>query len=162
MDHKTWLVVALITMVTGMVLMVATGQPARQQLLDEVQLSSDGEQVLIVISMTVPVRYLRRFPYEPSKELRINVELVAISPGDRDGIFQRETIRPTCSDVISLQEVIYEGDIPGNQYITLMFGKEMPLNVSQGRDSRSVIVALNDTRLARKLAECLALDKKEE
>ena len=136
--------------------MKATGQPARDRLLDDVVLSANGSQALIVISMTVPIRYVRHFPYEPSKELRISIELVAISPGDRDARFQRETMRPKCSDAISLQEVVYEGDIFGGPYVTLMLNQPQSFQVSQGRNSRSIFVELDDPILIDKLIECLA------
>jgi hypothetical protein len=61
---------------------------------------------------------------------------------DRDALRQRESLVPPDDDPPELMEVIYEGDVDGGPFLTLLFDHEVHYEVEQGRDSRSIVVHL--------------------
>ena len=115
---------------------VLHAQPVPDRILDTLDLQGNGQEVLVRINLTIPVRYKSHFPGDSGKELRIRLQPVAISPGERDALFARETLVPGHQARLFLNEVIYEGDIEGGQYLTLLFDRVVDFSVEQGRDSR--------------------------
>ena len=117
-------------------------QPVRDRVLDslEVQHTRDGTEIRI--RMTIPVRYIRHYPYESGTELRIKMLPFDIRTDDRDALSGRESLVPTDDNPPELVEVIYEGDVEGDPFLTLLFDHEVHYEVEQGRDSRSIVVRL--------------------
>jgi hypothetical protein len=64
-----------------------------------------------------------------------------ISPLDEEGLSRRESFSPP-NDFAKLIEVVYEGDIIGGPFLTLLFRYPVDYKVQQGADFRSLIVAV--------------------
>jgi hypothetical protein len=121
---------------------VAWSQPARDRLLDCIDVQEGELETRLQINMTIPVRYVSHFPRASGNELRIKLNPIAINPGDRDALFARESLVPVERVQSFLKEVIYEGDIEGGPYLTLLFNRSVHFSVEQGRDSRSIVVRI--------------------
>jgi hypothetical protein len=117
-------------------------QPVRDRVLDTIDVQHTGDGTMIRVTMTVPVRYIRHYPYESGNELRIKVLPFDVRSNDRDALRQRESLVPPDDDPPELMEVIYEGDMDGGPFLTLLFDHEVHYEVEQGRDSRSIVVHL--------------------
>jgi hypothetical protein len=115
-------------------------QPVPDRILDTLDLQGHGQDVIVRVNLAIPVRYMSHFPAESGKELRIRLQPVSISPGDRDALYARETLVPGHQAQLFLNEVIYEGDMEGGPYLTLLFDRSVYFKVEQGRDSRSIVV----------------------
>ena len=118
----------------------ATGLQARDQILDEVKIEEKGECALIRVEFGFPVRYINHFPSESGDDLRIHFQHIAISQGDEDAVFTRESHRPPPNEIASLSEVVYEGHIEGGPFLTLFFSTNVKFRVEQGVDFRSLII----------------------
>jgi hypothetical protein len=134
-----------IWIVTLMGLLILSGglsaQPSRDKILSAVEIEEDLSCSVIRIAFNFPVRYVKHFPYESGDELRIQLEPIVISPLDREDLTKRESLSPP-NDFAKLDEVIYEGDIIGGPYLTLLFRHPVTYKVQQGADFRSLIVAV--------------------
>ena len=117
-------------------------QPVRDRVLDTIDVQHTGDGTVIRIGLTIPVRYIRHYPYESGNELRIKVLPFDVRSDDRDALHKRESLVPPDEDPPELMEVIYEGDIDGGPFLTLLFDHEVHYEVEQGRDSRSIVVHL--------------------
>ena len=131
---------AVLLLLSMLVISTVHAQPVPDRILDTLDLQGHGQNVIVSINLAIPVRYMSHFPAESGKELRIRLQPVSISPGDRDALYERETLVPGYQAQLFLNEVIYEGDMEGGPYLTLLFDRSVYFTVEQGRDSRSIIV----------------------
>jgi len=120
-------------------------EPVRKKILDQLDIQEGEETTAIHISLTSPVRYIRHFPYESGEELLIKITLFDVSRDNRDAFFGRETLVPFSDEDLPLTEVVYEGDIEGGPYLTLLFSHSVDFEVQQGTDSRSIVVYTSKT-----------------
>ena len=141
--RKLWAGVLLVTCVVLFAQLVDS-EPVRKKILDRLDIHETDAVTTVSISLTTRVRYDSHFPYESGRELRIRITPFGISADDLDDLFKRETLVPFGHDELPLEEVVYEGDIEGGPYITLFFSRCVDFWVEQGRDSRSVVVYLDE------------------
>ena len=135
----------LITGITISLLLVASlsgAEPARNRFLDEVHVTDQGACSVIRVGFTLPIRYVRHFPPDRGEELRIKLDPIAVSPVDRPALGMRESLRPTPNGHVPLHEVVFEGDMEGGPFLTLDFSRMVNYAVRQGRDFRSLIIAV--------------------
>ena len=124
---------------------VVQGQPIQDRVLDNVTIEEEEEVVVIRVGFSFPVRYISHFPPFSGKELRIHLEPIAVSRADRDAVFKREAIKPRPHEKMEILEVIYEGDIGGGPYLTLLFDETTSYRVKQGKDYRSLVIITHET-----------------
>lgn len=135
---KIWIVAIVALLILTVEL---HAQPSRDKILSGVEVDEDTSCAIIKVEFNFPVRYVRHYPYEFGDELRIQLEPIVISPLDREGLSRRESFRPP-NDFAKLIDVIYEGDIIGGPFLTLLFRYPVDFKVQQGTDFRSLIVAV--------------------
>lgn len=119
-------------------------EPVRKKILDTLDVVEGEGVTTLRISLTTRVRYVRHFPYESGQELRIKITPFGISRDNADALFERETLVPFDHDDLPLNEVVYEGDIEGGPYLTLIFSRCVDFWVEQGGDSRSIVVYVDE------------------
>jgi len=119
-------------------------EPVRKKILDTLDVIESEAVTTLRISLTTRVRYVRHFPYESGQELRIKVTPFDVSRDNAEAIFERETLVPFDHESLPLIEVVYEGDIVGGPYLTLFFSRCVDFWVEQGRDSRSIVVYVDE------------------
>jgi hypothetical protein len=117
-------------------------QPVRDKILDEVYMTLENDRPAIHVSLTFPFHYLSHFPPDKGDELRIRLKPVRVPTSDSDAVFTREGIRPDRADTVGLLEVLYEGDIDGGPYITLIFSRTVNYGVIPGTDYRHLTVVV--------------------
>jgi hypothetical protein len=147
-----------ILLVVGVVLFaqLVVSEPVRKKILDSLDVQETDALTTVRISLTTRVRYDSHFPYESGKELRIRITPFGISADDLNALYKRETLVPFDQEDLPLEEVVYEGDIEGGPYITLFFSRCVDFWVEQGRDSRSIVVYLDE--VAPEVQQQLAVD----
>jgi len=117
-------------------------QPVRDRVLGKLKIAVEEDYAVIEVGFNFPVRYVRHFPYESGKELRIKMAPISVGAVDQDALFERESIRPSPGELPTLLEVAYEGDMPGGPFLTLLFQQELEYLVVQGPDFRSLIIVV--------------------
>jgi hypothetical protein len=118
-------------------------QPTREKILQDLHIEGEGPCAIIHVGFSFPVRYQRHFPLDSGKEMRVQLKPIAVSTQDRKALPTREAISPhKFDDRVPLNEVIYEGDVSDGPYLTFFFTREVSFKVGQGRDFRSIRVAL--------------------
>jgi hypothetical protein len=122
-------------------------QPVADRVLDDLEMAENEDAVTITVNLTIPVRYVRHFPYDTGDELRINVMPFDARTEDREALFERESLAPFRDELPFLEEVVYEGDIEGGRYLTLFFNEVVAYEVEQGRNSRSMVVHVKRSSL---------------
>ena len=117
-------------------------QPVRDRVLGNLQISVEEGYAVIEVGFNFPVRYVRHFPYESGKELRVKLSPISVGAVDQDALFDRESTRPSTGELPILLEVAYEGDMPSGPFLTLLFHQELEYLVAQGPDFRSIIIVV--------------------
>jgi len=117
-------------------------QPVRDRVLGDLQISVEEGYAVIKVGFNFPVRYVRHFPIDSGKELRVKLSPISVGAVDQDALSERESIRPSTGDLPVLLEVAYEGDMPGGPFLTLLFQQEREYLVAQGSDFRSLIIVI--------------------
>ena len=115
-------------------------QPVRDRILHDVLVTPGEDTARVNILFSDVFRYVTHFPHESSDELRIRLEPVRVSVSDLTAVSQREAVRPPGAADAQLEEVLYEGDIPGGPYLTLFFSGPVNYEVEPGTDFRSIAV----------------------
>ncbi|MGI9304749.1 MAG: hypothetical protein ACR2RB_18895 [Gammaproteobacteria bacterium] len=118
-------------------------QAVRDRILQDVTVNTEWNYVSVNISFTCPIRYVNYFPHRASTELRIKMELLRVCTVNGDAAARRESVRPRNRKAANLIEVVYEGDIAGGPYLTLLFEHAVSFDVLQGSDFRSMTVTLD-------------------
>lgn len=119
-----------------------TAPPVRDRVLDEVSLVQSEEELYVEVLFSFPLRYRSHFPEDRARELRIRLQPVRVPASDLDAVPQRESVVPQYADVVSLEEVIYEGDIEGGPYLTVRFTRPVRYQVIPGSDYRSMRIVV--------------------
>lgn len=119
-------------------------QPVRDRILDDLDVTETGAGLKVRISLTTRVRYVRHYPYDSGVELRIRITPFDISSDNREAMLRRESLVPFGDSPLSPIEVVYDGDMEGGPYLTLLFKQAVDFEVEQGRDSRSIVVHIRE------------------
>ncbi len=148
---RKYMTIGLILAALGTVLIwpaLAQAQSVRDRLLGDVDISRGTDSTTIQVAFTFPVRYVRHFPLDVGNEIRVQLEPIAISPQDRDALFKREAMSPQVGNPAHATEVIYEGDVAGGPYLTILFGRPVHYQVKQGSDFRSILILVKGEEAA--------------
>lgn len=95
---------------------------------------------VIHVEFNFPVQYIRHFPVESGPELRVQFEPISIGSSDRENQFERENVWFSQDETVPLSDVIFEGNISGGPFLTLIFERDVSFEVVQGDDFRSIDV----------------------
>jgi len=139
----------------------ASAQPIRDRILDDVHVSDKDGCVTIQVAFTFPVRYVRHFPFDKGDELQIQIEPITIGPLEQEVLFNRESFTPPHLKKVPLDDVIYEGDVEGGPYLTLLFTREVSYEVGQGQDFRSILISIQNPTSTPDGTSCPHLPKNE-
>ena len=111
-------------------------------MLEEVLVIEKYGQPVIEVQFSFPLRYLSHFPQEGGEELRIRLRPVRIPSSDLDAAFKREGVVPEYAEAAAVSDVIYEGDVQGGPYLTVIFTQAVTYEVIPGSDYRSMKIII--------------------
>ena len=117
-----------------------TAAPVRDKVLDDIDVVQSDGNVFIQVLFSFPLRYRSHFPAKRGEELRIRLQPVRVPLSDLGAVPRRESVIPQYADAVSVDEVIYEGDIEGGPYLTIRFTRPVSYQVIPGSDYRSMRV----------------------
>lgn len=119
-----------------------TAPPVRDKVLEEVRIVDNNGTLMVEVHFSFPLRYQSHFPQEQGEELRVQLRPVRVPSSDLSALYKREGVVPRDADAVSLDEVIYEGDMEGGPYLTLRFTRPVSYEVIPGSNYRSMIVVV--------------------
>lgn len=108
--------------------------PVRDKILENVSIIHVDGQHIIEVKFPFRVRYQSHFPPDSGTELHIRLQPVRVATSDIEAVFERESVFPRYRDTVSLDEVIYEGDIQTGAQLTLLFTRNVSYEVRPGSD----------------------------
>ena len=130
--------------------------PVKDRVIQSIEVTDDVHRSEVHINFSFPVKYIKHFPLYKGKELRIQLRPLMIPLVDNDAVYGREVIVPQQTELVSLYEVVYEGDFSADGfYIHLSFNDEVVFGVEQGADFRSIVVYVCQQKYSDTLKYCL-------
>ncbi|MFQ5586680.1 MAG: hypothetical protein ACE5GF_07660 [Thermodesulfobacteriota bacterium] len=146
--------IAAVMVLMGVVLFASRRLWAHQIIIDDIRITEESGCSEILVIFSIPVRYVKHFPYEFGDDLRIKIQPIAstnpIFPDrgkvtatgqeERDALFTREPVLPPPNELAGLTKVVYEGDVPDGPFLTLFFERTVAYQIGQGDDYRSLVI----------------------
>lgn len=132
----------LVTLLLMVSVATVFAQPARNIVLDDVSIIHADTYHVIEIHLPFRFSYLSHFPTDHGKELRIRIRPINVAESDKEAIVARESIVPRYAEVVSLDEVIYEGDINSGPQLTLLFTDNVSYEVIPDADYTHIRIVI--------------------
>ena len=119
------------------------GQSVPEQLVSNFHITSDKNGSNLEFEFAAPVRYLGHFPDDGGDILQ--VKLRSIGFGEFSENFSLLDQYITSSELRDkmLDDVRFEGDVPGGPFIVVKFNKEMKFNVTESNGLKGLIISYN-------------------
>ena len=137
---KTWFPV-----ICGLLLLmpVLQAQTLGDRVLGDVNIAAQGECAVIDVCFNQPVRYVRDFSPHSAGQARTQLLPIVVSPAQSEALFKRESVRLPAGNPAALAEVMYEGNLEGGPFLTLVFNEPVAFQVSQDGDPRRLMIAVS-------------------
>lgn len=130
--------------------------PVSDRVIESVDIIDDIHRSEVTINFSFLLRYEKHFPLHKGTELRIRLQPLVVPTVDLDAVFERESVVPRQTELVPLEEVVYEGDFSADGlYVHLSFGTAVAFGVQQGSDFRSIVVYVCEREYSNKLKRCL-------
>ena len=127
-------------LLTGLAFSPAAALSTRDQIFSDVRITRENQHEIIKVGFHFPVRYLRHYPINSGRELRIQLEPILTSAEDREALNKRESLVPKPGSRSGLLRIEFEGGDFIDSSILLVFNKPNAYEVRQGRDFRSILI----------------------
>jgi len=109
-------------------------------LIEDLTLTRDVTGNNLGIDFTAPVRYLGHYPKSYGEVLQIRIRAISFDGFDKNiSIFDR-VIKSGSSGDSLIEDVRYEGNVPGGPFLVLKFSKPVNFEVVEGDGLRSLNV----------------------
>lgn len=118
------------------------GDTVRDQILSDVQFFDSSACQILNIDFNFPTRVVAHYPFARGSELRIELDTLSISGDAKVDVHRRESLNPPRESDDVLSGITYEGNAVPKAYLRLTFRRNVDFKVGQGKDFRSVVVAL--------------------
>ena len=118
-------------------------QTIRDRILGNVQIVAQEECAVIDVGFNYPVRYVRHFVLHPADQARTRLLPILVNPTQSDALFKRESVRLQPDNPATLAEVMYEGNLEGGPFLTLVFKEPVAFRVKGTADHRHLTVAVS-------------------
>ena len=114
----------------------------RDEILSGAQFFDSSACQILNIDFNFPTRVVAHYPFSKGNELRIELASLTSSGDGRVDAHRREALDPPkeSGDVVS--GITYEGSAVPRPYLRLTFRRPVDFKVGQGKDFRSVVVAI--------------------
>lgn len=114
----------------------------RDQILSGAQFFDSSGCQILSIDFNFPTRVVAHYPYDKGDELRIELATLSISGDANVDSHRREALNPPKDSEDVLSGITYEGSAVPRPYLRLTFRHSVVFKVGQGKDFRSVVVAI--------------------
>ena len=130
----------LLILVIGLYVYYKYGQEAPAQLVSDFHITSDKDGNNLEFEFANPVRYLGHFPDDNSDVLQVKLRAIGFTEFTENMSLMDQYLTPADSQESFLQDVRYEGNVPGGPFIVVKFKKPMAYRVSESNGLKGLIV----------------------
>jgi len=117
------------------------GYEAPSQLVRDFHITSDKNGHNLEFDFENPVRYLGHFPENESDILQIKLRAIGFNDfTENASLLDRFISNSEVKDKL-LDDVRYEGDVPGGPFIVVRFTKPMKYNINESNGLKSLIIS---------------------
>lgn len=136
----------LLALATPGAMSVAHSDTIRDQVLSDVEFFDSSACQLVNVKFNFPTRVVAHYPYAHGAELRIELDTLSVSGDGRVDVHRRESLNPPKESEDVLSGITYEGNAVPRPYLRLTFRHAVDFKVGQGKDFRSVVVAIRQAQ----------------
>ena len=130
----------LLILVIGLYVYYKYGQEAPAQLVSDFHITSDKDGNNLEFEFANPVRYLGHFPDDNSDVLQVKLRAIGFTEFTENMSLMDQYLTPADSQESFLQDVRFEGNVPGGPFIVVKFKKPMAYRVSESNGLKGLIV----------------------
>ena len=114
-------------------------------LVSDLHITSDREGHNLEFGFNNSVRYLGHFPEEVSDIVQVKLRAIGFSEFHENVSLLDKFVRPSDIKEKFLQDVRYEGDVPGGPFLVVRFAKPMKFSVSESNGLKGLIISYNNS-----------------
>jgi hypothetical protein len=118
-------------------------QTIRDRILGNVQIVPQEGCAVIDVGFKYPVRYVKHFSINAADQSRTRLLPILVKPTQSEALFKRESVRLQPDNPAALAEVMYEGNLEGGPFLTLVFKEPVAFQVQGAADQRHLTVAVS-------------------
>lgn len=119
------------------------GEQSSEQLVSNIHITSDREGHNLEFDFSNSVRYLGHFPNEVSNIVQVKLRAIGFSEFRENVSLLDQFVQPADIKEKFLQDVRYEGDVPGGPFLVVRFAKPMKFNVTESNGLKGLIISYN-------------------
>ncbi|HEY5602498.1 MAG TPA: hypothetical protein VIM41_05270 [Gammaproteobacteria bacterium] len=138
MSFKNFSIALVITI--GIYVYFKYGQETPAQLVSNFHITSDKDGNNLEFGFANPVRYLGHFPDEYSDVLQIKMRAIGFADFNENMSLMDQFIVAVDGQEKFIEDVRYEGDVPGGPFIVVRFTKPMSYRVTASNGLKGLIV----------------------
>jgi len=120
---------------------IISGNSHANELLKDVLFKDRGSAVEITVKLAVPFSYVKHFPSKRGKIIQLQIGVDKKKNKDVK-LKTKEILRPPEDSLISVRDVIYEGNVRGGPYLVLRFHDIVSFSIDRVKDSKSIKILI--------------------
>ncbi len=118
------------------------------RILNEISVSEGDQYLVIKIGFNFRVKYVRHYPPDYGKEVRIQLAPILENRGDQQGFQDRESLFPPANNPAGVIRVEFEGRGLIQPTLSVIFDQQTSFEVKQGSDFRSLLILVPSKKSA--------------
>ena len=115
-----------------------------EKLIADVTLTSNGKNKNLAFDFTTPIRYLGHFPESYGEVLQIRFRSISFSGFEQNYSILNDIIKAGSTAEQLIDDVRYEGDVPGGPFVIVRFTKPVEYEIHEGEGLRSLSISFTD------------------
>ncbi|MCI0507373.1 MAG: hypothetical protein L0Z73_14870 [Gammaproteobacteria bacterium] len=131
----------VLAIIIGVYVYYKYGQETPAQLVSDFHITSDKEGNNLEFGFANPVRYLGHFPEDSSDVLQVKLRAIGFGDFAENFSLLDQFIPATETQEKFLEDVRYEGDVPGGPFIVVRFTKPMNYRVTESNGLKGLIIS---------------------
>lgn len=117
--------------------------PETGQLVSNLHVTSDRDGHNLEFEFNNSVRYLGHFPNEASDIVQVKLRAIGFGEFRENISLLDQFVQPADIKEKFLQDVRYEGDVPGGPFLVVRFAKPMKFDVAESNGLKGLIISYN-------------------
>jgi len=131
----------ILILVIGVYVYYKYGQDAPEQLVNDFHITSDKDGHNLEFDFANPVRYLGHFPDDNSDIIQVKLRAIGFSEFRENISLLDQFVTPADMQEKFLQDVRYEGNVPGGPFLVVRFSKPMTYHVTESNGLKGLIIS---------------------